>query len=108
MHKEPNLVYLAHRRHMHTIGQVFKYLHELTPPNVCRQTQRTDTGRVMITRSTTINVLAVPQLRLETSRKAVKYRGPFLYNLNDADTSNIDGWISFKSVLMVSDMFQVL
>ena len=47
MHNEANQMYLADRRLMHTIGLVFKCLHDLAPHTVCQQLERVLTGHSM-------------------------------------------------------------
>ena len=93
---------------MHTLGQVFKCIHELAPYTVARQVSKVETGHAMSTRSQTQNKLAVPNVRLESCRKAFKYRGPCLLNLLDDTIATTEGWPNFKSALAASDMFQVV
>ena len=89
MHKELNLMYLADRRHTHTIGQVFKCLHGLAPPHVCEQIKMVQ--HAMTTRSSVANKLEVPVFRLEVSHQAFQYRGPSFWNMLDTDIAAIEG-----------------
>ncbi len=83
MHRQLNVVSLEDRRHIHTIGQVFKCLHEMAPQSVCQQLQRVETGHGMAMRSSTKIKLALPALSLDTRRKSFKYRCPYFWNTLD-------------------------
>ena len=93
---------------IHTLGQVFKCIHDLFPQNICQQSKPVETHDSMTTHSATRNKLLVPALQLETSRKAFEYRGLCLWNLLDDDLVEIDGWTSFKDAIMASNMFTVV
>ena len=58
----------------------------------------------MTRRSMSTNKLEIPMLRLQTSRKAFRYRAPFFWNTID-DIASKDSFYGFKSSLYSSDMF---
>ena len=108
MHKELKLNYLADRRHMHTLNQVYKCINDLSPTHVNNQISLMSTNHQMQTRSTLSHVAYVPNIRLEVCRKSFRYRGPCLWNIIDDEIKIKPSIDSFKRAVYQSDLFEVL
>ncbi len=105
MHRELKLHYLADRRHMLTLGQVYKGIHGIAPQNISNQLRPSRDGGTRVTRSNEGYNLEVPRSRLETSRRSFKYRGPWYWNLLDSHIQSSESFEIFKHRLYTSDTF---
>ena len=107
MHSELELYRLADRRHMHTLDYVYKCVYGLAPERVCSQLHEIQTVHNRQTRATERHNLAMPNFRLDMSRKSFWYRGPFYWNLTDLSIRQTPSLNCFKSSLRRSDMFSM-
>ena len=108
LHRDLNLHYLADKWHFHTLNQVYKCVNELALPPLCQQLHLVSERHNVGIRHALANKLQVPQVRLELSKKAFKYRGPQMWNLLDEDVSCKESLRSFKHAIVSSDSFEIV
>ncbi len=108
MHNELNTMYLADRRHAHTLNQVYKCINDLSPPHINQEINLVHKQHPVQTRAAANLVAALPNVRLETSRRVFKYRGQCLWNLLDDDMEKKLSIDSFKRVVYNSDLFEAI
>ena len=85
---------------------MYKVVNELLPKNICSYFKKVGENHIRVTRAVTNQDLIVPNLKLETSKRDIKYRGPLYWNLVDQDTKGAQSLAVFKNHLRSSDMFK--
>ena len=108
MHREANLIYRSDRRHQHTMLQTYKCLHGLAPERVSNQITIVNNAHTMSSRSKSNGELAHPHCKLETAKRAFRYRAPSLWSMIDEEIKAKPSVASFKHALAKSDMFDVI
>ena len=99
VHTQVNLDYLAKRRKKLNCHQVYKAINDLSPENIKRIISRPTTQHIMKLRSENLNLLEVPALRSEITRRGFRYRGPKIWNVIEEDSKYRDSLTSFKRAL---------
>ena len=110
LHQKTNLIYIADRRHFHTMVQVYKCLNGMAPETLTNQLSQVENKQQsggVTTRSSSRGDLLIPDIKLEVTRKSFRYRGPQPYNMLEEDIRNESTLINFKRVILSSDLFTV-
>ena len=81
MHQNLNLDELNVRRRKHLNCQVYKYIHDLSPVNVCNLIKTRQSDHSIVTRSITTGDLHIPRVNLDVCRHNFKYKGPVQWQL---------------------------
>ncbi len=108
MHRELKLCYLADRRHQHTMNQTYKCVHGIAPKKLCDQIQTVQNEHGMASRAKSNSALAIPNCRLEVTKRSFRHRAPSLWSFLDEDLRQKPSYNCFKSSLAKSDMFDVV
>ena len=109
MHREVKLMYLAGRRHLHTIHQTYKCLNSLVPEKkLASQIEVMENNHSMSTRSKTSSELFIPHFRIETTKRAFRYPAPSLWALVNKGVKSKPTLVSFKYNLAKCDLFDII
>ena len=105
MHQRTKLHYLADRRHILTLTQVYKCINGLAPQKLSQQIKLRKDQSVRSTRSSDTLEAVVPNIRLDICRKSFRYRGPWYWNFIDDEIRISPSLETFKRRLYKSDTF---
>ncbi len=106
MHSDLKLNRLTDRRHMRTMEYMYKVVHGLLPKEVCDLFKLVQDSHARTTRASTGLDLVIPNPRLETCKRDIRYQGPLYWNMVDLHIRQCDSFLSFKNALRKSDMFK--
>ena len=106
MHEELHFHRLADRRHMHTMEYMYRVVNKLVPDNICSLFKLVSDIHNRQTKLATGMDLYLPNLKLEMSKRDIRYRGPMYWNMVDDNIRKSPTLASFRYHLRKSDIFK--